>query len=363
MPFSHSPAFTSRRPRILVAALAAFIAVGALQSADARPKRGPNADRTPPETTITSGPSGTISGSTAAFGFTSSESGSSFQCRLDSASFTACSSPKSYSGLAAGAHEFAVRAIDRSGNVDATPATRSFTVESDSTTPSSDTAATPSSDGAVPSTWRRYASFESGLNSDVDFGWRIDSPFSVTRTSEVGGIDGSYAAKIVTNGGNSSCSCPRMTYQDGFSFGAGDEVWIGGSWYLTDTRKVAWSRLMNLGHWVSGDPSNWHIQFESTDAGTFQVGYAPYQGTKVKLLSVDPPQGRWFSLDLHLKLSKTDGQALTEVYLDGQLVGSTTKANMWSGGGPLHFFNAGLSYFWPGNGNTTVYLDAPRISG
>src|SRR5205823_1415239 len=56
------------------------------------------------------------------------EGGSHFQCALDAAAYAACTSPVSYSGLAAGSHAFAVRAIDAAGNVDPTPATRTWTV-------------------------------------------------------------------------------------------------------------------------------------------------------------------------------------------------------------------------------------------
>jgi hypothetical protein len=84
-------------------------------------------DTTPPDTTIDSGPSGTITGTTATFEF-SSEPGAHFQCRMDNSAFAACSSPRTYSGLAAGTHTFRVRAIDGAGNPDPTPATRTFTV-------------------------------------------------------------------------------------------------------------------------------------------------------------------------------------------------------------------------------------------
>jgi hypothetical protein len=87
-------------------------------------------DTMPPETNITSGPSGSVSGSTATFEFTSSEPGSAFQCQLlplESAP-TGCISPKSYSGLTAGTqYTFSVWATDASGNIDDTPATRTFT--------------------------------------------------------------------------------------------------------------------------------------------------------------------------------------------------------------------------------------------
>lgn len=91
-------------------------------------------DDVPPETTITSGPSGTVKGASATFGFASSEPGSTFQCRLDSATFGPCSSPKSYANLPDGNHTFRVRAIDPGGNLDPTPAVRSWTV--DTTAPS-----------------------------------------------------------------------------------------------------------------------------------------------------------------------------------------------------------------------------------
>ncbi len=86
-------------------------------------------DTTPPETTITSGPSGTTNNASPSFAFTSSESGSTFECELDGGGFSPCSSPKSYSSLPDGAHNFKVRATDPAGNTDPTPASRDFTVD------------------------------------------------------------------------------------------------------------------------------------------------------------------------------------------------------------------------------------------
>ncbi len=88
----------------------------------------PSLDTTAPETTISSGPSGTTTSTSASFGFGSSESGSSFQCSLDSGAWSSCTSPKSYNGLAVGKHTFAVAATDAAGNPDSTPATRSWTI-------------------------------------------------------------------------------------------------------------------------------------------------------------------------------------------------------------------------------------------
>jgi acid phosphatase type 7 len=85
-------------------------------------------DTTPPETTISSGPIGSVGSRDASFAFSSSEAGSTFQCRADGAAWAACTSPKPYSSLADGPHRFEVRATDSAGNVDATPAVRDWTV-------------------------------------------------------------------------------------------------------------------------------------------------------------------------------------------------------------------------------------------
>jgi hypothetical protein len=87
-------------------------------------------DTSPPETTIDSGPTGAVNTDTATFSFSSSEQNSSFQCSLDGATFSSCTSPKSYAGLTQGSHTFSVKATDSAGNTDTTPATRSWTVDS-----------------------------------------------------------------------------------------------------------------------------------------------------------------------------------------------------------------------------------------
>ncbi len=88
-------------------------------------------DVTAPETSITSGPAqgSTTSDSTPTFDFSSSEAGSSFQCRVDAQAFGPCSSPYTTAALGDGQHTFEVRATDGAGNTDASPAARTFTVD------------------------------------------------------------------------------------------------------------------------------------------------------------------------------------------------------------------------------------------
>lgn len=71
------------------------------------------------------------------FGFSGSDTDGTvvgYECNLDGAGYTACTSPQSYSGLSAGSHTFRVRAVDNVGTVDASPATYTWTVAESSAT-------------------------------------------------------------------------------------------------------------------------------------------------------------------------------------------------------------------------------------
>ncbi|HEU5254319.1 MAG TPA: CSLREA domain-containing protein [Solirubrobacterales bacterium] len=85
-------------------------------------------DKTPPDTRILKGPPKKTHKTTVKFRFSSTEAGSTFQCKLDRKPFKKCASPKKYKKLKPGKHVFKVRAIDKAGNVDPTPAKRKFTV-------------------------------------------------------------------------------------------------------------------------------------------------------------------------------------------------------------------------------------------
>ncbi|MGE0545881.1 MAG: thrombospondin type 3 repeat-containing protein [Kofleriaceae bacterium] len=83
-------------------------------------------DTIAPETTLENSPTDPSSDSIADFTFAASEPGT-FECRLDGSSF-ACTSPFATAVLANGEHTFEVRSIDAAGNIDATPATRTWTI-------------------------------------------------------------------------------------------------------------------------------------------------------------------------------------------------------------------------------------------
>ncbi len=104
----------------------------------------------PPNTILaSSGPTGTVNTTSATFSFTSSEAGSTFECRIDANVFAPCESPQAYTGLTQGFHNFRVRAIDVDGNVDPTPAERDWTIDSIGPTVTIGAVASPTSDNTV----------------------------------------------------------------------------------------------------------------------------------------------------------------------------------------------------------------------
>jgi hypothetical protein len=84
----------------------------------------PAAPTTRPDTTILRSPSNRSNDASASFEFSATDGSgvAGFECKLDGGSFAPCTSPQSYGSLADGSHTFAVRAIDRAGNGDDTPA-------------------------------------------------------------------------------------------------------------------------------------------------------------------------------------------------------------------------------------------------
>jgi len=124
-------------------------------------------DATAPQTTIVDGPNGPTASRDATFVFTSDDLAATFECRLDGAAFAPCTSGKTYTGLAEGAHTFEVSAIDAVGNRDMTPASRAWTVDTvapDTTIMSAPPAATNSPSAQFTFVSEAGASFECQLD-------------------------------------------------------------------------------------------------------------------------------------------------------------------------------------------------------
>jgi hypothetical protein len=98
---------TRTKGLVMLGVLAAAAVVGGLVAAAV-------AASTLPSPTITAAPSNPSNSQSASFSFTGAGSGMTYECALDSTTaYSACTSPKSYSGLAAGSHTFRVRVKDK----------------------------------------------------------------------------------------------------------------------------------------------------------------------------------------------------------------------------------------------------------
>jgi len=124
-------------------------------------------DTAPPDTTITSPPLTTTASTDASFAFSSTETGT-FECKLDGGAFAVCTSPKAYSGLTEGSHTFEVRAKDAAGNLDPTPATDAWDI--DTTAPDTTITSAPPA-----STEDTAASFEFSSEAGATFECKLDA--------------------------------------------------------------------------------------------------------------------------------------------------------------------------------------------
>jgi hypothetical protein len=178
-------------------------------------------DTTSPETTITDGPSGTVSSTAASFSFTATEP-ATFACSIDGAAYSACTSPQAYGPLAAGTHTFAVRATDTAGNTDPSPATRTWTV---SLAPANDLFANAvpiaSSTGSVTGT-NVGATREAGEPSHAGVGgrsvwyrWRAPATRSITFET----VGSSFNTLLAAYRGSSVSALTRVAANDDLAYG------------------------------------------------------------------------------------------------------------------------------------------------
>ena len=174
-------------------------------------------DTIAPATTIDVAPTHPSADASPDFEFSANEPGSTFECRIDGGAWSACTSPKSYAGLADGSHTFQVRATDPAGNVDASPATHTWTI--DATAPGGGLAdpgqflrgtivlsASPNDTGAgVQSVDFQVSPANAGAWTSV--GTDTTDPYSVSWNT-TGATDGLYDLRIVVtdNVGNTSAS-------------------------------------------------------------------------------------------------------------------------------------------------------------
>jgi large repetitive protein len=192
-----------------------------------------------PQTTIATAPPVETAATTAAFTFSASQPGGTFECALDGAAYAACVSPVEYTGLAVGDHEFAVRARTASGTVDPTPALFEWTVlpPPDTTAPETTIGSGPPATTSSPTATFAFSASEAGSTFECSLDAAAFGPcaspqvysglatgtheFRVRATDAVGNVDGTPAAHRWTVQSPPTCSTPGTV-----TLGANADSWI-----------------------------------------------------------------------------------------------------------------------------------------
>ncbi|MBN8866058.1 MAG: thrombospondin type 3 repeat-containing protein [Solirubrobacterales bacterium] len=132
------------------------------------------------------------------FLFSSNDSKAHFQCHFEAESFRACSGPgKSEtpaSPLTDGSHVFSLRAVDAAGNVEATPKTQSFDV--DTTRPNTTILTGPKQPSANTSPTFTYESSEPGADFECSLDLGAFDPCAGTGAPLSGLSDGKHVFKV-----------------------------------------------------------------------------------------------------------------------------------------------------------------------
>ncbi len=366
-------------------------AVDAAGNPDPSPStRSWTVDATPPQTTIDSGPSGLTNDASPSFGFSSSEGGSSFECRLDSnqaSDWQSCTSPKSYSSLGDGSHTFEVRATDSVGNTDQTPASRGFTV--DATAPQTTIDSGPSGLTNDPSPSFGFSSSEGGssfecrLDSNQASDWQsCTSPkshgslsdgshtFDVRATDPAGNVDPTPASRsfaIDTTG-------PQTTIDSGPS-GTTNNPSSSFSFSASEPGSTFECRL------DSSQPSDWQSCDSPKDYGSLADGSHSFDVRATDPLgNTDPtPASRSFAIDTQAPSTPriTATNPTSPANFNNPLVkgnaqaGSTVRiyktpgcaASPLATGGVGRFHSAGLRVSVPDNTTTKLRATATDLAG
>jgi hypothetical protein len=189
-------------------------------------------DTTAPDTTISSGPSGSTTSTYATFGFSGSDdttaAGSlTYECSVDGG-YASCASPKGYSGLGVGSHTFSVRAKDAAGNVDGSPATRTWTVTSSSPTTPPPSTPPPTTDPQPP------AQPSGGLVAAYGF---EDTDATGVKDSSGNGLNGTRTS--------STTSTPNGKFGKAFTFDGSSSLVS-----VADNAKLHLTKGMTVEAWV-----------------------------------------------------------------------------------------------------------------
>ncbi|UJA19991.1 hypothetical protein HJD18_07040 [Thermoleophilia bacterium SCSIO 60948] len=300
----------------------------------------------------------TVDGGAVGYSASSTEEGSSFECRIDDGVWKTCEAAATVADLAPGSHRLQIRAIDRAGNVDAVPAGDNFAI---------DQPAEPQNTGAIPGTGAIIAEDLASQNPLLALWYKINpgitdrvqtfSSGGDTHELVGGGTNTSYREVSIEDGDRAtgdSTSRERVhvgargtALQRTFhKFREGEEVILYNSFRLQDEApdfpdpngRGAYSKtqMWQIIHDQScGESPRIHMYEYANKVAlvTSEMGVG-----ETTLWSAPVERGEWYRMAVKLKMSTDPGQGLVEVWgdmdQDGELeqLSDTITTNTLHGG-------------------------------
>ena len=217
-----------------------------------------------PDTSIDSNPTDPSSSADASFTFSSTDVGSTFECQLDGTGWVGCTSPQPYTGLADGSHTFEVKATNTRGNIDPTPASWTWRIDTTSPNTTIDTGPTDPSSSAD-------ATFTFSADEPSTFECRLDGGVWATCTSPknyIGLADDSHTFEVkATDAANNTDPTPA-------SWTWVIDTVVPSTPILASTLSGGSVGGVNFGpeDILAWDGSGWSIWFDGSNAGLMSKG-------------------------------------------------------------------------------------------
>ena len=185
----------------------------------------------------------------------------------------------------------------------------------------------PSPDGEVV---RRSMGYNQGHLLGLDDVTAVNGSMDVSTSHAYGGQFGGQAEYF----GGSSGGYARGAFD--VAWESGDDVWYGmavflpSGFYSQQTRDISVMRWDNYPTY-GGSSETGGITIRADHRAQFEIAKADGSAESVLVGPFDIPEETWVHLEVHQRLGN-GGNALTEVYRDGELIGSSPAANTFGRG-------------------------------
>ena len=202
------------------------------------------AAKPPPDTVIDSGPAALTKSTSGPFTFHSTDKTATFTCRLDGSAWVACASPTTFSGLAAGTHNFSVDA-SAGGIADPTPATASWTIDLTAPTAPTNLVGSSPTPTSVSLTWTASTDANGVTNNVVLRDGAslavIGAVAAYTDSTVAAGSTHTYAVEAQDGAGNLSAPSNTVSVTTAPPLPAPDTIIDGGPATLTNSTSATFA--------------------------------------------------------------------------------------------------------------------------